>query len=185
MSNKDINRKKKMKLYRELFSSEILSLFSDYSKEGTKEIEDMEISENDISIDIDRILAAMHISVGETLLDSFSEKTESGDCIINVDIAESPEEKRYTKAYEMVRLLLSDTFSREASALAMEILMPKNLVAIAVDLYQTRKNLTDSELEKENPMMFTILLAREMKVPMSVMRQRLIELNVLVYEGKL
>lgn len=173
-----------MKLYRELFSSDILNLFSDYSKEGTKKIEDMEISENDISIDIDRILAAMHISVGETLLDSFSEKTESGDCIINVDIAESPEEKRCTKAYEMVRLLLPDASSKEASELAMEILMPKNLVAIAVDLYQARKNLTDSELEKENPMMFTILLAREMKVLVSAMRQRLIDLNVLVYEQK-
>lgn len=173
-----------MKSYRELFSSEILSLFSVHSKEGRKTIENMEISENDISIDIDRILAAMHISVGETLLGSFPEKTESGDCIINVNIAESPEEKRYTKAYQMVRLLLPDASFKEASELAMEILMPKNLVAIAVDLYQKRKRLTDMELEKENPMTFTILLAKEMKVPVSVMRQRLIGLNVLVYEQK-
>lgn len=174
-----------MKLYRELFSSDILSLFSDYSKESAKEIGNMEISENDISIDIDRILAAMHISVDETLLDSFSEKTEAGDCIINVDIAESPEEKRCTKAYHMVRLLLPDASSKEATELAMESLMPKSLVAIAVELYQKRKRLTDRELEKENPMVFTILLAKEMKVPVSVMRQRLIGLNVLVYEGKL
>lgn len=173
-----------MKSYRELFSSEILSLFSVHSKEGAKEIEDMEISENDISIDIDKILAAMHISIGETLLDSSPEKTESGDCIINVDIAESAEEKRYTKAYQLVHLLLPDASSKEASEFAMEILMPKNLVAIAVDLYQKRKNLTDSELEKENPMTFTILLAREMKVPVSAMRQRLIDLNVLVHEQK-
>lgn len=173
-----------MKSYRELFSSEVLNLFSDHSKEGAKKIENMEISENDISIDIDRILAAMHISVDETLLDSFSEQTELGNGIINVDIAESPEEKRCTKAYHMVRLLLPDASSKEASSLAMEILMPKNLVAKAVDLYQKRKNLTEKELEKENPMVFTILLAREMKVPVSVMRHRLIELNVLVYEQK-
>ena len=75
-----------------------------------------------------------------------------------------------------------DNKERKANKLAAEILMPKNLVAIVVDLYQTRKNLTDQELERENPMTFTVILSKYLNVSMSAMRYRLINLGVLVDE---
>lgn len=181
--------------YRELFSKEVFNLFEEYSKEYAEKIGNLEIDEHNLSIDIDQILNIMNIPVEETLLDYRSGEFDPNNLKILVNATESPERKRFTKAHELGHSLLKDEgFSyrkdadvydnkeRKANKLAAEILMPKNLVAIAVDLYQTRKNLTDQELERENPMTFTVILSKYLNVSMSAMRYRLINLGVLVDE---
>lgn len=177
--------------YRELFSKEVFNLFKKYSKEYAEKIGNLEIDEHSLSIDIDQILNIMNIPVEETLLDYRA--FDPNNLKILVDATDSPEKKRFTKARGLGRFLLKDegisyrkdadvydNKERKANKLATEILMPKNLIAIAVDLYQTRKNLTDQELERENPMIFTIILSRLLNVSMPAMRYRLIDLKVLV-----
>ena len=170
--------------YRELFSEEVFNLFEKYSKESAEKIGNLEIDEHDLSIDIDQILNIMNIPVEETLLDYRSGEFDPNNLKIFVDVTESPERKRFIKARELGHFLLKDEgiSYQKADKLAKEILMPKNLVAIAVDLYQTRKNLTDQELEQENPMTFTVILSKYLNVSMSAMRSRLINLGVLVNE---
>lgn len=179
--------------YRELFSKEVFNLFKEYSKEYAEKIGNLEIDEHNLSIDIDKILSIMNIPVEETLLDSQSGNFDSNRLKILVNVTESPERKRFTKAHELGHSLLNDegisyrkdasvydNKERRANALAAEILMPKKLVAIAINLYQTRKNLTDEQLERENPMIFTVILSKYLNVSMSAMRSLLIDLGVLV-----
>lgn len=179
--------------YRDLFSEKVLKLFNNYSKSYAEEIGDLEVDENNLSIDIDKILSIMNIPVEETLLDSQSGNFDSNRLKILVNVTESPERKRFTKAHELGHSLLNDegisyrkdasvydNKERRANALAAEILMPKKLVAIAINLYQTRKNLTDEQLERDNPMIFTVILSKYLNVSMSAMKYRLINLGVLV-----
>lgn len=181
--------------YRELFSKKVFNLFEEYSKEYAEEIGNLEIDGHNLSVDIDKILNTMNIPVEETLLDYRSGEFDLNNLKILVNATESSERKRFIKARELGHYLLKDegTFyqkdadvydnkEKEANKLAAEILMPENLVAIAVDLYQTRKNLTDQELERENPMTFTVILSKYLNVSMSAMRYRLINLEVLIDE---
>lgn len=138
--------------YRELFSKEAFNLFEEYSKEYAEEIGNLEIDEHNLSIDIDQILDIMSIPVEETLLDYRSGEFDPNNLKILVNATESSERKRFIKARELGYFLLKDegifyqkdadvydNKERKANKLAIEILMPKNLVAIVVDLYQTRK----------------------------------------------
>lgn len=170
--------------YRELFSKEVFNLFEEYSKGYAEKIGNLKIDEHNLSIDIDQILNIMNIPVEETLLDYRSGEFDPNNLKIFVNATDSPEKKRFTKAQELGHFLLKDEgiSYRKANKLAAEILMPKNLVSIAVDLYQTRKNLTDQELGRENPMTFTVILSNYLNVSMSAMRYRLIDLGVLVNE---
>lgn len=179
-----------------MFSEEVFNLFEEYSKKYAEEIGNLEIDEHNLSIDIDQILNIMSIPVEETLLDYRSDEFDPNNLRIFVNAADSPEKKRFTKARELGYFLLKDegisyrkdasvydNKERRANALAAEILMPKKLVAIAINLYQTRKNLTDEQLERENPMIFTVILSKYLNVSMSAMRSRLIDLGVLVNEA--
>ena len=53
--------------YKDLFSKNVLKLFSEYSQTKSEEIGNLEVNDQNLSIDIDQILKIMHISVEETL----------------------------------------------------------------------------------------------------------------------
>lgn len=168
-------------------------MFSEYSKSSAEEIGNLEVNEEDLSIDIDNILEIMHISVKKTVLDSHSGKLDSGNSTIWVNVTESPERKRFTKAHELGHFLLHhegiscredaniyNSKEREANNLAAKILMPEKLVFLAIELYQERKDLTDEELEQDDPMTFTYVLSKYLNVTMTAMKYRLESLGVLV-----
>ena len=173
--------------YNELFSKEVFELFKNYSESYAKEIGGLEVDENHLSIDVDQILKIMNIPIEETLLDYRLDEFDPQNPKVLVNITDSAERKGYTKAHGLGCFFIKDTDAydheeRRAYDLANEILMPKKLVAIVIDLYQMRKNLTDEELESENPMFFTVMLSKYMNVSMTAMRYRLIDLGVLVNE---
>lgn len=93
--------------YKDLFSEDVFKLFTDYNKSYAQEISNLEVDEYNLSIYIDEILKIMHISVRGTFLDSTLEKSESGGLEILVNLAESPERKRLTKARELGYFLLN------------------------------------------------------------------------------
>ena len=85
------------------------------------------------------------------------------------------DELRYSKEYSFADSIRDRASNRFATLL----LMPKELLALAMEQYQKEHGMTDQELENSSANMLVKKLAKQLNVPEQSMTWRLITLGVI------
>lgn len=181
------------RLYKDIFDNEFLNYFGDY-KEA---IGNISFENNELSVDLNKIANIIDVKINNIDSIHHSGQYDSEEKVIYVNGAEPIQHQRFTIAHELGHCILghkgvsnrltdgseysfSDSIKeRAANRFATLLLMPQELLAIAIDQYQQEKGLTDEELECSSANALVESLAKMLKVSKQSMQYRLINLGVI------
>ncbi|KEQ38479.1 hypothetical protein SK629_0212 [Streptococcus mitis] len=175
--------------YREIFESQFLEIFEDHCRD---EIAELELNDDEYSINVDKIIELLNLQVKGLIIDIHSGKLEDG--IIYVNVTESKNRQRFTKAHEIGHYLLghegingvnyrSDLIGgieeQQANDFAANLLMPKNLILKTLEKIVDDYGIELHEINKIPVNTVISLLSKYMNVSKSAIRFRLSNLNML------
>lgn len=184
---------KKIIYYKDIFSDEFLNYFDDY-KEAVGNIK---LNKNELSIDLNEIAKVINVKIKSFDQNYHSGQYDSEKREIYINTTESPQRQRFTIAHELGhcvlnhdgisdRLIDSSDYSftdsireRAANRFATLLLMPKELLAMAIEQYQGEEQMSDHELENSSADKLIEKLAKKLNVSKQTMKYRLMNLGVI------
>ncbi|MFZ2186439.1 MAG: ImmA/IrrE family metallo-endopeptidase [Streptococcus parauberis] len=180
--------------YDSFLDKEVLSLFAEESKRN--QISELELSSENYSINVDKIIEILDLELKTTKLDIHSGKFDSEQNIIYVNTDESEVRQRFTKAHELghyvykhgesARLIDSSFYNiierrkeTEANRFAVDLLMPVKLIYKLISEYEKTKFVSKDEYLESDPEDLINYLASCMEVSTQSMKYRLLNLNII------
>lgn len=179
--------------YRDIFSNDFLDNFGD----KREEVGNLVLPEGALSIDLKEIAKVLGVSIEPTFSDKHSGQYDAEQKKIYINVLESEKRKRFTTAHELGhcvlghegvsdRLLDSEQYSgldsvreRAANQFAAMLLMPKVLLARALERYQAEEQMTDEQLAHSNVEELVSRLSDMLNVSRQTMQYRLMNLGVI------
>lgn len=184
---------RKVIYYKDIFPDEFLNYFDDY-KEAVGNIK---LNENELSINLDEIAKIINVKIKSFDQNYHSGQYDSKKREIYINTTEPLQRQRFTIAHELGhcvlnhdgisdRLVDSNDYSfadsikeRAANRFATLLLMPTELLALAIEQYQKEEQMTDQELENSSADVLVEKLAEALNVSKQAMRYRLMNLGVI------
>lgn len=177
-----------IKKYKDIFTEQFLNFFGD-NKDLISEIE---LQSDEYSIDVDKIIEKLGISVEGTFFDTHSGQYDADNKKMYINLLESPQRQRFTKSHELGHFVFNhggisdreqtpvrNAEERAANQFAAELLMPRELIIKAIDKMSVDFNMSWEQLENLSDDTIISYLADVLKVSRQAMKYRLINLNVL------
>lgn len=182
-----------IRYYKDIFPEEFLEYFDDFKDD----VGNILLEENELSIDLKKIAETINVKIKEFDQNRHSGQYDSEKREIYVNTTESQQRQRFTIAHELGhcvlnhdgisdRLIDSSDYSfadsireRAANRFATILLMPTELLALAIEQYQKEEQMTDQELENSSADALVEKLAETLNVSKQAMRYRLMNLGVI------
>lgn len=178
--------------YQEIFESNFLDQF----KENKEKISKLKVNDDNFAINVDKIVEYLGLNEKDTVIFDKSGQYNSNGHTILVNVLDSPQRQRFTKAHEIGHAVLGHTGKNgisnrdtsrtvydadevAANKFAAELLMPKKLIIKAIEKYQRLENIRDvQKIDVDDLIKF---LAKQLDVSMMSMKYRLLNLKIIVY----
>ncbi|MBF0843619.1 ImmA/IrrE family metallo-endopeptidase, partial [Streptococcus danieliae] len=87
----------KIQKYSDIYTEQFMDFFAD--KKNL--VSDIELQPDEYSIDVDKIIAELGITVEDTFFDTHSGKYDADKKIMYINTLESPQRQRFTKSHEL------------------------------------------------------------------------------------
>lgn len=166
--------------------------FKDYFGNHKEVLTEIELNTDEYSINVDKIIEKLGISVEETFFDSHSGKYDADNHTMYINILESEQRQRFTKSHELGHFIfkhegisereqapVANAKERAANQFAAELLMPPKLIVKAIEKMSADFSMTWEELDTLSDEIIISYLAEKLKVSRPAMKFRLMNLGVL------
>lgn len=179
--------------YKDIYPEEFLDYFDDFKYD----VGNIILKENELSIDLEKIAETINVKIKKFDQSRHSGQYDSEKREIHVNNTEPIQRQRFTIAHELGhcilnhvgisdRLIDSSDYSftdsireRAANRFATLLLMPKELLAMAIEQYQEEEQMSDHELENSSADKLIEKLAKKLNVSKQTMKYRLMNLGVI------
>ena len=177
--------------YKNIFTEDFLNYFDEY-KEAIGNIK-----LNELNIDLHKIAKVIGVKIKSSDQNNHYEQYNNKKREIYINTSQPKQQQNFTIAYKLSHFVLNhDNVSdelrynkeysfadsikdRASNRFATLLLMPKELLILAIEQYQKEQGMTDQELENSSANMLVKKLAKQLTVPEQSMKWRLIILGVI------
>lgn len=178
----------KIQKYSDIYTEQFMDFFGD----NKKLISDIELQPDEYSIDVDKIIEILGISVEGTFFDTHSGKYDADNKKMYINLLESPQRQRFTKSHELGHFVFNhggisdreqtpviNAKERAANQFAAELLMPRKLIIKAINKMSVDFSMSWEQLDNLSDETIISYLAEILRVSRPAMKFRLINLGVL------
>lgn len=179
----------KIQKYSDIYTEQFMEFFGD----NKTLISNIELQPNEYSINVDKIIEKLGISVEGTFFDKHSGKYDVESKTMYINILESPQRQRFAKSHELCHFIFNhgNIYDREqthiinvkeraANQFAAELLMPRKLIIKAINKMSKDFSMAWKELDNLSDETIISYLAEKLNVSRSAIKFRLINLGVIM-----